>query len=200
MIISILLILVISFLFGSIPTAYLITKIFYGLDIRQHGSRNPGATNVWRTVGKIPAGVTFLLDVLKGFVPVYISRKIFAEPSLTVPLFAGFCAIVGHIWTPFLHFKGGKGVATGFGVFLALIPVATFLALLVFVVIFALTKYVALGSISAVISLPLFLYLLKRPTVIICISIVLAIIIVWRHKSNIKKILSHTARTECKSL
>ncbi len=186
------LILFLSFLLGSIPNAYLIAKIFYGIDIRSYGSENPGATNVWRTVGKIPGTFTFLFDVLKGFIPVFISRKIFSEPSLTYPMLAGFCAVAGHIWTPFLKFKGGKGVATGYGVFLGLVPIATFFALIVFVITFALTKYVALGSIAASISLPVFLYFLKRPPVLIYISTILAIIIIWRHKSNIKKILDRT--------
>ncbi|HAX61036.1 MAG TPA: acyl-phosphate glycerol 3-phosphate acyltransferase [Elusimicrobia bacterium] len=184
------LILLLSFLLGAIPTAYLIAKIFYGIDIRKFGSGNPGATNVWRTVGKIPGTLTFLFDVLKGFIPVFIARKIFPEPSLTYPMLSGFCAVAGHIWTPFLKFRGGKGVATGFGVFLGLIPIATFFALIVFIITLALTKYVALGSIAASISLPVFLYFLKRPPVLIYVSVILAVIIIWRHKSNIKKILN----------
>ena len=188
----IVLILLLSFLLGAIPNAYLIAKIFYGIDIRNCGSGNPGATNVWRSVGKIPGTLTFLFDVLKGFIPVFIARKIFPEPSLTYPMMAGFCAVAGHIWTPFLRFKGGKGVATGFGVFLGLIPIATFFALIVFIITLALTKYVALGSIAASISLPLFLYFLKRSPILIYTSIILAIIIIWRHKSNIKKILNKT--------
>jgi len=188
----IVLILLLSFLLGAIPNAYLIAKIFYRIDIRNCGSGNPGATNVWRSVGKIPGTLTFLFDVLKGFIPVFIARKIFPEPSLTYPMMAGFCAVAGHIWTPFLRFKGGKGVATGFGVFLGLIPIATFFALIVFIITLALTKYVALGSIAASISLPLFLYFLKRSPILIYTSIILAIIIIWRHKSNIKKILNKT--------
>lgn len=188
----IVLILLLSFLLGSIPNAYLIAKIFYGLDIRKYGSGNPGATNVWRIAGKIPGAITFLLDVLKGFIPVFIVKKISAEPSLTIPMLSGFCAVAGHIWTPFLKFKGGKGVATGFGVFMGLIPVATFFALIVFIITLALTKYVALGSVAASISLPVFLYFLKRPPVLIYVSVILAVIIIWRHKSNIKKIITKT--------
>lgn len=186
----IVLVLLMSFLLGSIPNAYLIAKIFYGIDIRYCGSGNPGATNVWRIVGKIPGSITFLSDVLKGFIPVFIGKKIFPELSLTYPMLAGFCAVAGHIWTPFLKFKGGKGVATGFGVFLGLAPVAIFLALIVFIITLALTKYVALGSIAASISLPVFLYFLKTPLTLIYVSAILAVIIIWRHKSNIRKILN----------
>jgi len=184
------LILFLSFLLGAIPNAYLIAKIFYGIDIRYRSSGNPGATNVWRVIGKIPGTLTFLFDVLKGFIPVFIARKLFSEPSLTVPMLAGFCAVAGHIWTPFLRFKGGKGVSTGFGVFLGLIPIATFFTLIVFIITLALTKYVSLSSIAAAISLPVFLYFLKKPVILIYVSMILAVIIIWRHKSNIKKILN----------
>ena len=182
------LILLSSFLLGSIPNAYLIAKIFYGIDIRHCGSGNLGATNVWRVVGKIPGGITFLLDVLKGFLPVFISRKMFSEPSLIVPMLTGFCAVAGHIWTPFLKFRGGKGVATGYGVFLGLTPLSAIFSLIVFSTVLAITKYVSLGSMIAVISLPIFLYFLKEPIITKYVSVILAIIIVWRHKSNIKKI------------
>ncbi|MFA5780212.1 MAG: glycerol-3-phosphate 1-O-acyltransferase PlsY [Elusimicrobiota bacterium] len=188
----IVLILLMSFLLGSIPNAYLIAKIFYGIDIRYCGSGNPGATNVWRIIGKIPGSITFLFDVLKGFIPVFISKKIFPEPSLTYPMLAGFCAVAGHIWTPFLKFKGGKGVATGYGVFLGLSPLSAIFSLIVFSVVLIITKYVALGSITAAISLPIFLYFFNEPVITRYVSIILAIIVVWRHKSNIKKILNKT--------
>jgi acyl phosphate:glycerol-3-phosphate acyltransferase len=185
-------VLLFSFLIGSIPIAYLISKIFYGIDIREHGSGNPGATNVWRTLGKKPGILTFILDVLKGFLPVYISKKLFTEASLLVPVTSGFLAVVGHIWTPFLKFKGGKGVATGCGIFLGLTPIATIFSLLVFSLVLMLTKLVALGSISAAISLPILLFILHEPVIIKYTAILLAIIVIWRHKSNIRKILNKT--------
>ncbi|MDD5687573.1 MAG: glycerol-3-phosphate 1-O-acyltransferase PlsY [Elusimicrobia bacterium] len=183
------LILLLSFLFGSIPTAYLISKIFYGIDIRNYGSGNPGATNVYRTLGKKPGIITFVIDVLKGFFPVFISKKLFSDNLLIIPVISGFLAVLGHIWTPFLRFKGGKGVATGCGIFLGLAPLSAVLAVIVFVVVLIITKYVALGSISAAISLPIFLYVLKESLILVLIAILLAFIIVWRHKSNIRKIL-----------
>ncbi|OGS45916.1 MAG: acyl-phosphate glycerol 3-phosphate acyltransferase [Elusimicrobia bacterium RIFOXYD2_FULL_34_15] len=183
---------ILSFLIGSIPMAYLISKIFYGIDIREHGSGNPGATNVWRVLGKIPGSITFLFDFSKGFFPVLISKKIFPDASLYVPMITGFLAITGHIWTPFLRFRGGKGVATSFGVFLGLNPIAALIALTVFVITLSVTKLVAIGSIFAAITLPIVLFILKEQSILKYISIVLAIIIIWRHKSNIKKILKGT--------
>ncbi|MFH0948448.1 MAG: glycerol-3-phosphate 1-O-acyltransferase PlsY [Elusimicrobiota bacterium] len=193
----IVLILSASFLLGSIPNAYLIAKIFYGIDICNHGSGNPGATNVWRIIGKIPGSITSLFDVLKGFLPVFISRNLptygnFNEPSLTIPMLAGFCAVAGHIWTPFLKFRGGKGVATGYGVFLGLAPLSAMFSLIVFLIVLATTKYVALGSITAAISLPIFLYFFNEPVITRYVSILIAVIIIWRHKSNIKKIFAKT--------
>ena len=179
-----------SFALGGIPSAYVISKLFYGIDIRQHGSGNPGATNVWRVVGKKPAAMTFAFDVIKGLLPVIIAKSYFTGSSGTVPIICGFCAVAGHIWTPFLNFKGGKGVATGFGVFLGLAPVPVIFALAVFCVFLYATKLVAIGSIAAALSLPVFLYLFKMPAKIIAIALVLAAIVVWRHKSNIKNILS----------
>jgi len=180
---------ILSFFLGSIPSAYLISKIFYGVDIREHGSGNPGATNVWRVVGKKPAVITFMLDVFKGLVPVLLAKKYFVDANLTVPMFCGFCAISGHIWSPFLKFRGGKGVATGFGVFLGLTPMPVVFSLAVFCVFLLITKLVAVGSIAGVLSLPVFIYLYKMPDSIIIISVVLAVIVIWRHKSNIKNIL-----------
>lgn len=183
------LILILSFLTGSIPSAYLISKIFYGIDIRLHGSGNPGSTNVWRVVGKKPAVITFIFDVLKGLLPVLVSKKLFPGASLIIPVISGFFATAGHIWTPFLKFKGGKGVATGCGVFLGLAPAAAGFSIIVFVIVLAITKYVSLGSMTAAVSLPVFLYILKEQKILIYISAILAVTILWRHRDNIKEII-----------
>ena len=180
---------ILSFILGSIPSAYLISKIFYGLDIREHGSGNPGATNVLRVVGKKPAIITFAIDVLKGLIPVLLAKKYYGGEGITVPMLCGFFAVSGHIWTPFLKFRGGKGVATGFGVFLGLATVPVIFALTVFCVFLLITKLVAIGSITAAVSLPVFLWMYKMPAGIIVMSLILAVIVVWRHKSNIKNIL-----------
>jgi len=181
--------LLLSFLLGSVPSAYLIVKTFCGIDIREHGSGNPGTTNVWRTAGRTPGALTLILDVLKGLIPILVAKNLYADQSLMVPMLAGCCAIAGHIWSPFLKFKGGKGVATSFGVFLGLTPLASFLALVIFVIVFLTTKYVSLGSMSAAISLPIFMFFLKEPAFLKDVSAVLAVIVIWRHKSNIKKFM-----------
>jgi len=188
----ILLFLLISFLLGSIPTAYLISKIFYNIDIRKYGSHNPGATNVWRVLGKLPGIITFIFDFSKGFFPVFISIKLFSDAGSYIPVISGFLAILGHIWTPFLSFRGGKGVATNLGVFFGLNPLAAIISLTVFVIVLFITKLVALGSISAAITLPIVLFILKEQLIIKYISIILAVVIIIRHKSNITKIIKGT--------
>ena len=182
--------LLFSFLCGSIPFAFIISKLFYGIDIRTKGSGNPGATNVWRVVGKKPAAATFALDVLKGLIPVLAAEQYFPDAGLAVPIACGFCAAAGHIWTPFLKFRGGKGVATGFGIFLGLAPLPVSFSFAIFCLLLFSTKMVAVGSIGAAVSLPLFLFLFKAQKNIIAISILLAIIVVWRHKQNIKNIMA----------
>jgi len=184
-----LILLLFSFLCGSIPFAYIISRVFYGIDIRTQGSGNPGATNVWRVVGKKPAAATFALDVLKGLAPVMAAKKYFPDMNLVVPIASGFCAVAGHVWSPFLKFRGGKGVATGFGVFLGLAPIPAALSVAVFCLFLFLTKLVAVGSMAAAVSLPIFLYLFDAHKNIIAISAVLAVIVIWRHKQNIKNII-----------
>lgn len=183
--------LILSYLIGAIPFAYIISKVFKNIDIRKHGSGNPGATNVYRTVSK-PLGIlTFICDALKGFVPVFFVTLINPSSYLIVLLVA-LVTILGHIYTIFLNFKGGKGVATGCGIFLAINPIATLICLAVFAIILALSKYVALASIFATITLPISLFLLGATTEVVVFSIFIAGIVVFRHMSNIKRILNGT--------
>jgi glycerol-3-phosphate acyltransferase PlsY len=183
--------LILSYLIGAIPFAYIISKVFKNIDIRKHGSGNPGATNVYRTVSK-PLGIlTFVCDALKGFVPVFFVTLINPSSYLIVLLVA-LVTILGHIYTVFLNFKGGKGVATGFGIFLAINPIATLICLAVFAIILALSKYVALASIFAAITLPISLFLLDATKEVLFFSIFIAGIVIFRHISNIKRILNGT--------
>ncbi|MCB5249948.1 MAG: glycerol-3-phosphate 1-O-acyltransferase PlsY [Candidatus Cloacimonadales bacterium] len=138
---------VIAYLLGSIPTAYLAGKLFMKIDIREHGSGNVGATNALRVLGNKMGIIVLLIDILKGALAVYIA-KIFLESQWQIIL-ASFFAIVGHIYTCFLGFKGGKGVATAAGVCFILIPVNLAFALFVFSIVLILSKYVSLSSISA---------------------------------------------------
>lgn len=183
--------LILSYLIGAIPFAYIISKVFKNIDIRKHGSGNPGATNVYRTVSK-PLGIlTFICDALKGFVPVFFVTFI-NPPSYLIVLLVALVTILGHIYTVFLNFKGGKGVATGCGIFLAINPIATLICLAVFAIILALSKYVALASIFAAITLPISLFLSGATIEVVVFSIFIAGIVVFRHRSNIKRILNGT--------
>ena len=191
-------ILVISYIIGSIPTAIIAGKWLKKIDIRKHGSGNAGATNVFRTLGW-KAGITVLLiDMFKGFIPVYWIAGMFHQNPDTLiyfQLLAGICAILGHIWTIFAGFKGGKGVGTSAGVFLGLAPLALGIALLVFVIIVWLTRYVSLGSILAALTLLIILLLQKFvlnmfvPDILLYVCTVIVILIWVAHKENIKRLL-----------
>jgi acyl phosphate:glycerol-3-phosphate acyltransferase len=189
---SIVIFCVLAYLIGSFPTSYIVVKAFRGVDIREHGSKNPGATNVFRVAGNLPGAITFVLDLLKGFLPVFFCYGIIKAEPTAVYLLVGLCAILGHTFPLFLGFRGGKGVATTAGVFLAVMPGPTLLCLLLFVLILSLTRYVSLGSMIAAVSLPFLGYALKADKAVILISVPLAIFVIYRHKENIKRLLNGT--------
>lgn len=187
----------ISYLIGSIPTSYIIAKLLRGIDIREHGSGNIGATNLIRVVGRIPGVIALLLDAAKGALPVVLLASIYYSPQALIsePLFKvvlGLCAVSGHIWTIFLKFKGGKGVATTIGVFIGLTPLVTTLGLLLWLVTVLLFKFVSLGSLAMAISLPLLMIIFARPIEFTALSITLCIFICYKHRSNIKKLIDGT--------
>ncbi len=206
---NILLILIISaFAIGSIPTGYLIARS-KGIDIRQHGSGNIGATNVGRVLGKKLALVTFVVDLLKGviaaclgIIPAVLSHPlkvgVLRDPTVVVELFSelapilGVCAILGHCFSPFLKFRGGKGVATGLGVFLIITPLPSIIALIVFAIVVKLSSYVSLGSVSGVLSL-LGMIIVGVPhpysSVTVLCSIFVSSLIILRHVPNIRRLL-----------
>ena len=193
-----LLIIVVSYIIGSIPTAIIAGKWLKKIDIREHGSGNAGATNVFRTLGW-KAGITVLLiDMFKGFVPVYWIAGIFHhifDTHIYFQLLAGICAIFGHMWTIFAGFKGGKGVGTSAGVFLGLAPLALGLSLLVFIIIVWITRYVSLGSIVAASTLLVILVLQKFifdvyiPDILLYVCIIIVLLLWLAHKDNIKRLL-----------
>ncbi|MCA6071748.1 MAG: glycerol-3-phosphate 1-O-acyltransferase PlsY [Endomicrobium sp.] len=178
--------IVFAYLCGSIPFAYIIAENVAKVDIRTAGSGNPGTTNVFRSVGKGAGIATFVADVLKGFIPVYFAKLIDNSSSYSVAV--AVAAILGHIFTIFLKFKGGKGVATGLGVFLALMPLPSLLAFSIFGLVFMFSGYVAMGSICAAISLPLSFYFLGYGVEPIIFSFACAMLIVYKHKANIKRL------------
>jgi glycerol-3-phosphate acyltransferase PlsY len=195
-----LLIAILSYLIGSIPSGYLVART-QGVDIRQHGSRNIGATNVLRVMGKKWGYLVFLCDSSKGFLAVKLGM-LFAAHSLLSPVVGGVIAaiacILGHNYTVWLGFKGGKGIATSGGVVLALFPflVICFLAL-VWVVVFYVSKYVSLASIAAAVGLPVTVFLIFRKSggdfwTLFGFSLLLCALAVWRHQSNITRLLNGT--------
>jgi len=186
--------LISSYLLGSIPTGYLFGKALKGIDIRQYGSGNMGATNVFRTVGKIPGMIVLFLDALKGFAAVALAAGFFYHPSSPVNIewfciASGLTAVAGHIWTVFLNFKGGKGVATGLGALIAFMHQVAFACLGVWVVIFAITRIVSVASIIASIALPIFAWIFHRPIELKILSVILAVLSICRHIPNIKRLL-----------
>lgn len=183
-----------AYLIGSIPFGLLIGKRM-GIDLRASGSKNIGATNVLRTAGKVPALLTLLGDSLKGAIPILIFRAAHGNSAAGAELWEGFIgltAVIGHIFPVFLSFKGGKGVATGFGVIAVYSPLPAVVVLLIWISVAALTRHSSLAAISAVLSLP-FIYLLSGGSFVkIFFGILLAILIVLKHKQNIKNLINGT--------
>lgn len=187
----------ISYIIGSIPTSYIIAKLLRGIDLREYGSGNIGATNLIRVAGKTPGIIALLLDVAKGVVAVVLLTSIYYRPQLVIsqPLFMvmiGLCAVSGHIWTIFLRFKGGKGVATTIGVFIGLTPLVTTLGLLVWLIIVLLFKYVSLASLVMAASLPFLMIIFNQPIEYLILSITLCIFIYYKHRSNIRRLIDKT--------
>ena len=181
-----------SYLIGAVPTSYLAGKWFRGIDLREHGSKNLGATNVFRIMGWKFAVPVALIDIAKGAVPVLVLAPA-VSTSAFFPLVCGVLAVVGHVFSVFVGFKGGKGVATSAGVVLGMAPLAVGLCLLAWVLLVWLSGYVSLGSIVAAGLFPgvvWFLYPERRPT--IWIYVALAAVIIWMHRANIGRLLAGT--------
>jgi glycerol-3-phosphate acyltransferase PlsY len=184
--------LVASYLLGAIPTSYLAGRVFKGIDLREHGSKNLGATNVYRIMGwryAIPVG---LFDVAKGAVPVLLIGP-WASALDWFPLVCGVMAVVGHVFSVFVGFKGGKGVATSAGVVLGLAPLAVGICLVVWGVIVWLSGYVSLGSVVAAGIFPAlvwFLYPARRES--IWLYALLALVIIWMHRANLRRLAAGT--------
>lgn len=177
--------LVFSYLLGSIPFAYLAGRILKGIDIREHGSRNIGATNVSRVLGRAPGIVVFILDFSKGLIPVLLAG------SMPIKILSGLFSISGHMWPVFLGFKGGKGVATGFGVMVGLIPKSALIVSIIWVIIVALFRYISLGSIVASLLLPVFVFFLEKDKGLLFIfTLIMSALVVYKHRENVKRLLS----------
>lgn len=188
--------LTVAYLLGSIPSAVWIGKRFYGTDVREHGSRNAGATNTLRVLGRKAALPVFLIDFLKGFAAVELSLlSSFPEGSAQLfylRLALVVAAVLGHIFPVFAGFKGGKGVATAAGAVLAVAPAGVLLSVATFFLLLLLTKYVSLSSMLAALAFPLYLLLLRADVHLIVFGAVVAALIVITHKKNIRRLLNGT--------
>ncbi|WP_339054231.1 glycerol-3-phosphate 1-O-acyltransferase PlsY [Fusobacterium animalis] len=182
--------IILSYFFGAIPSGVWIGKIFKNIDVRDYGSKNSGATNSYRVLGAKLGIAVLVIDVLKGFIPLYIASKFNLAYNDLVIL--GLVAILAHTFSCFISFKGGKGVATSLGVFLFLIPVITLILLVIFILVVYFTKYISLGSITAAFLLPIFTFFTHRDTYLFTLSVVIAIFVIYRHKTNISRLLSGT--------
>jgi len=206
---NLIIIVILSYLVGSIPTGILIARGVKGIDIRQHGSGNAGGTNVFRVLGWKYGVLTIILDALKGAVAVILIARLylgnFPFPNATpfddftlVQIIAGLVAVVGHIWTIFAGFKGGKGIATSLGFLIAIITVDMFIALGVFFLVVTVSRYVSLGSILAAISVPLILIIrenifnveISGYHTILPFAILLALLVIYTHRANVGRLLN----------
>ena len=180
-----------AYVLGSLPTAYLLVRLMTGKDVRATGSGNVGATNALRTAGwKVGVAVT-AIDVMKGALPVWLMTRFNPESGWVAA--AMFAAVLGHCYPVWLKFKGGKGVATCFGAFLVIAPLSALAALVLWVVVLVVSRWVALASMVASASFPLILKLIDRPDMVTLVSVsAAAVIIILRHSSNIRGILTGT--------
>ena len=201
--------LVLAYLIGSIPFSYLVVRLVAGADIRQHGSRNVGATNVARNFGKAPGIVALLLDLAKGYAVIALARWMvalsdwpladgsspFHSRELWIGL-AGLVGVLGHMFPLWLRFHGGKGVATAAGVFLALDPIVFAAAAIVFLIVIVATRFVSLASIVSAASIPIFFRFLANnaPFWRIVISVLIAFVVIAKHHSNIARLAQKKER------
>ncbi|MCK4233892.1 glycerol-3-phosphate 1-O-acyltransferase PlsY [candidate division WOR-3 bacterium] len=182
---------VIGFFVGALPFGFIVSKL-RGIDIRKKGSGNIGFTNVFRVVGKMEGIVVLILDVSKGLLPVLLLNKYY---GYYYGMIAGVSAMLGHIFTPFLKFKGGKGVATGLGVFIGLAPFSALFAFVVWLIVVSVSRYISLGSITAAIALPLFIFFSRfivrdeYNIFLVIFTILVCLLVIILHRSNIKRLI-----------
>ena len=187
-----------AYLLGSIPVGYVLVRLFRRQDIRTLGSGNIGATNVLRSEGKGLGAATFLLDVVKGAAAVLLgavvaTRVLPMVPPRNVEAFAALFAVLGHMFPVWLKFRGGKGVATGFGVFLVAAPWAALSSITLFFIVFAITRYVSLGSILGAASFPVFAWFMvggEKPAFYVAVEAIVALLIIVKHHPNIRRLLA----------
>lgn len=179
-----------SYLLGSIPFGFIVAKKLKGIDIRDHGSGNIGATNIMRVIGPVPAAAVFIADILKGFIPVMAAKIWIQPPSDLFIIGCGVIAIIGHTLSVFLNFKGGKGVATGLGVIIGLNPLIAAIAFGIWIVVLAISRYVSLASMVASLSVPIMMMYLQSSWTFTIFTAIIAIYIIIKHRENIVRIIN----------
>lgn len=187
---SYIIVVILSYVIGSVPSGLILGKTFWNIDLRQHGSKNIGATNAWRTLGKLPGFIVFVADLLKGMIGVYLGMLIVG--TSTAMIIGGIMAIIGHSLSLFLKFKGGKGVATGLGVLIMLMPSVSAVVFLIWLVIVLISKYVSLASIIAAVFVPVCAFAAGMSYDYVAFGIVAALFVIYRHKSNIVRLMNGT--------
>ena len=205
-------VILLSYIVGSIPTSIIASKIARGMDIRQHGSGNAGGTNVLRVLGWKIGLAVILFDLFKGMVATMFVARLFWDPSLpfqnrtpfedftVVQIICGVAAILGHVWTLFAGFRGGKGVATGAGMLLALAPVEFAVAVVIFVAVFSSSRYVSLGSIAGAVAFPLTMFFRENIFkveihgyhTLIFFAIGTSLLLIYTHRENIRRLVQGT--------
>lgn len=183
------LLLVAAYLIGAFPTSYVVGRMTRGIDLRQHGSGNLGATNAFRVLGWRAATPIFLVDVAKGFLPVSLFPRIDGAEPIAWTLAYAAAAIIGHMFSIYVGFRGGKGVATGAGVFLALAPLAALGSLVIWTLLVLATGYVSLASIVSAAALPLLIGLAGAPGAVLALSVALAAFVIYAHRANMRRLL-----------
>jgi glycerol-3-phosphate acyltransferase PlsY len=193
-----LILIIIAYLLGSIPTSVWIGKYFYGIDIREHGSGNAGATNTFRVLGKKPGIIVLIVDILKGSAAVslayWFEDVLPANEFIDIEIGLAIACVFGHIFPVFAGFRGGKGVATLLGATIIITPISCALALVVFLIVLFSTRYVSLSSMSAGVSYPFILHFIlhnQHPSLTIY-SILIALLLIITHRKNIRRLLTHT--------
>ena len=192
-----LIVIFIGYILGSIPSAVWVGKAVHGMDIREHGSKNAGATNTFRVFGNKSGTMVLMIDILKGYIaasiPLFLPHMYvgFKDEVLILQLTASFCAIIGHIFPIFAKFKGGKGVASTLGIIIAINPETAFICLGCFILVFVVWKYVSLGAIIASLLFPFvsYFFMLEDARIMIIFSIVISVIVLFSHRKNMQRLL-----------
>lgn len=184
-------VVIISYLLGSVPFAYIMIRLFKGIDIRKVGSGNVGSTNALRTAGKRVALAALLGDLLKGLAAAWIGLQTSGEMLAAVCVLA---AVIGHCWPVFIGFKGGKGMATTAGAILLLMPKVFLFLAIIFVLIVFFSRYVSLASVSVAVLLPLTALFFSQPGSYLLVSVILTVLVIYRHRENIERLRNGNER------